>query len=354
MTTNDCDLWNDVLASPRSFGELDVAQLDALASHVDACPHCRARAAATPPQADMFALLARDVTGHTYDAEFAQDVDDLIAEQQLDTATAVTDVLYPAFRGTSGAAQMEQVRAALASHPQPELALWRSIDAVALLVRRHAHQERPPRQWLREDGAIDLGDGDEIPVTTLAAEMARSAGVSLATAHLIVGWLPDAVRRVPTLFRGLEATPIAADDVQSPMALRLMPRDNLESLSVRWQPAPSELQVEEHARELKTLVETLWLRASTIATVQGRTIESEAAALEFLSTQHVGADRSKPLTIAMTLVAQVGERADSAAERRTLVAKMEACKAAIEDVVQILSIDEKVRHEESADRAIDW
>lgn len=350
MTTTDCDLWDDVLASPRSFADLDAAQLDALASHVDACPRCRARAAATPPQADMFALLARDATGHTYDAEFAQDVDALLAEQQGDTAAAVTDVLYPAFRGTSGAAQMEQVRAALASHPQPELALWRSIDAVALLVRRYAHQERPPRQWLRDDGAIDLGDGNEIPATTLAAEMARSAGVSLSTAHLIVGWLPDAVRRVPTLFRGLEAAPIPSDAPQPPLALRLMHRDNLEPLSVRWQPAPSHVQVEEGARELRTLVETLRLRASTLAAAQGRTIEPAPAAIEeFLSTQHGSADRGKPLTIAMTLVAQVGERAATAAERRTLVAKMEACKAAMEDVVRILAIDEELRHEQSGD-----
>ena len=62
--------------------------------------------------------------------------------------------------------------------------------------------------------------------------------------------------------------------------------------------------------------------------------------------------RVQSRSIAMALVAQVGERAENAAERRTLVAKMEACKAAMEDVVRILSIDEELRHEQSGDRVI--
>lgn len=348
MTTTDCDLWNDLLSSPLSFGERDAAQLDALASHVDACPHCRARAATMPPQADLFAILARDSTGHTYDAEFEHDLEALITEQQQDTATAVTDVLYPAFRGTSSAAQTEQVRAALASHPQPELALWRSIDAVALLVRRYAHQERPPRQWLRSDGAIDLGDGNEIPVTTLAAEMARSAGIDRATAHLIAGWLPDAVRRVPTLFRGLEATPIAGHDAQPPMALQLMPRDNLEPLTVRWQPAPSAIEVEERARELQALVATLLRRRTTVEAARGQTLARATGALEdFLVSQAGSADRGQHVRFALTVAEQVGDRAESAAERRHLIAKMEESKAALEDVIRILTIDAELRHEQS-------
>ena len=343
MTTTDCDLWNDVLASPRSFGDLDQVQLDALASHVDACPRCRDRAAATPPQADVFALLARDSTGHAYDAEFAQDVEALLAEQQDDTAAAVTEVLYPAFRGTSGAAQMEQVRAALASHPQPELALWRSIDAVALLVRRYAHQERPPRQWLRDDGSIDLGDGDEIPATTLAAEMARSAGVRLATAHLIVGWLPDAVRRVPTLFRGLEATPVAADDPQPPMALRWIPRDNLEPLAVRWQPRRA------FVGPLNTLVEMLWIRASTIAARQGDASAHARAVFEEVRVVPAGRLDQIALRSVLAFVAEVADRTDNAAERRALREQMEACSAAIDDVVRTLATEDELRHEQSGD-----
>lgn len=353
MTTTDCDLWSDVLASPRSFADLEAEKLDALASHVDVCPRCRERAAATPPQADMFALLARDSTGHTYDAEFAQDVDALLAEQQGDTAAAVTDVLYPAFRGTSGAAQMEQVRAALTSHPQPELALWRSIDAVALLVRRYAHQERPPRQWLREDGAIDLGDGNEIPATTLAAEMARSAGVSLATAHLIVGWLPDAVRRVPTLFRGLEAAPIPSDAPQPPLALRFMHRDNLEPLSVRWQPAPTDTEIEDETQEIQSLLVTLQLEASPLQARLSRSsvppkVDANALA-QFVAKQSPSRDMTAPVVMAVTLVESWRAGAMAAEQRRTHFAKIQSVKPKLEDVVRKLGLEPTPRHEQSGD-----
>ena len=353
MTDTDCDLWDDLLASPRSFADLDGAQLDALASHVDACARCRARAASTPPQADMFALLARDVTGHTYDAEFEQDVEYLLAAQQSDTVTAVTDVLYPAFRGTSGAAQMDQVRAALASHSQPELALWRAIDAVALLVRRFVHQERPPRQWLRSDGGVDLGDGNEIPTTTLAAEMARSAGISVTTAHLIVTWLPDAVRRIPTLFRGLEAEPTPADESQPPMALQLVDRDNLESLLVRWQPAPTDTDVKTEAYEVRSLLDTLRLRASTLAARPSPSVSADpdANALEeFLATQHLSLDQTAPVMMAVTLVgSQMLDSIDTAAQRRVFIAKIHAVKPAVENVARTLTVDILSRHEQSGD-----
>ena len=153
--------------------------------------------------------------------DFAKDVDDLIAARQGGIALVVTDTLYPAIRNTHGAAQLEAVRAALARHPDPKIALWRARRGRAARASSRP-QEKPSRQWLREDGALGLGDGDEIPVTMLAAEMARSVGIDHATARRVVAWLPDAVRQVPTLFRGLAAVPTTTDDGQPTMAQRVV------------------------------------------------------------------------------------------------------------------------------------
>lgn len=247
---DSCETWRHLLSNPEGLVELSEEAGEALASHVDGCEACRK--AGETARFGAFHVLAREAAGHALDVDFARDLDRVLSDSRDDVERAVAEVLVPQLNDDARVGWTAIVSELADARPSPAVVLSRAIDSVALLIDRYPEPGESPRLVMTSSGAVRIDEHDEIPVSTITAEIRRSASVSATTASLIAAWLPDAVRSIPTLFRGIE-TEIERGPNGIELALHLVERDNAEPLVRRWAPAASrdELRFELDALEQK-------------------------------------------------------------------------------------------------------
>jgi hypothetical protein len=222
-----CLRWRRFLGGEDEGAVFD----DELLDHVEVCRPCQAnvQAAGEPEtiwrrlagEAGEDELLARTRLAERYD-------------HQRSIASAVEQQLMPSL-----SSRVQAVWGAL-----DPLALFRGIDAVALLVRAFPDpDEVPPELVLRDGSEVWASDKSAIPRSTIEAEVARSTstaadgrgasgrGVMSPTAvPRFVQWLPQAARDNANLFLGVRSAPKGTHDAM----LTIVDRDNAADLHSHW------------------------------------------------------------------------------------------------------------------------
>lgn len=228
MTTHElCIQWRRFLEGDDQGAVFDDEMLD----HVEACDACQRQVHAAGDPAALWRRLATEA-GQA-EAVASEHLTERYS-QQNEIEIAVKNQLIPSLS--------ERVRDVWRSIDP--LALFRGIDAVALLVRAFPDPDEPaPDIVLRHGSNVWIDDTCAIPRSTIEAEVARSTStsadgrgasgrgvMSATTVPRFVEWLPQAARDNENLFLGIRSTPRGAGDAN----LTIVERDNATNLDSYW------------------------------------------------------------------------------------------------------------------------
>jgi hypothetical protein len=226
--TNQCGRWSRVLAGVEPATDNTEDLLD----HLEGCVVCQRAAWTTSNPARMWHVLA----GDQGDAAAALAEKQHLAARRAHQDTIISDVKDKLLPNLSVAVR----EAWLQLDP---LAVFRALDAVALLVRNYSDSETPAEFVLQPTCDVRLAGRDVIPRSTVEREVARSTGTSAdgrgangrgamsqSDVSTFCRFVTQAARDNRFLFLGLESTPEGGEQA----ALKIVPRDNATNLGVRW------------------------------------------------------------------------------------------------------------------------
>jgi hypothetical protein len=239
-----CELWSALAADPTKAEVIAEGRerLVELMQHLEYCQGCqKIDDELLDPHAVFDALSGGGVQLSEEERRTIAWLNEAATNDRESIVTAVRDILLPSLPANLG--ELDRAPGKVS-----ELAVFRAIDAVNLLVTSYATAQRKKRIVLGEDGLL-LGKTRAATRETILVTIQRRAKVDEALSGFLFNWQLEAAQTCRQLYSTLLVTAVE----NSSLVLKIDLDGANANWSDRWQPVEDELTPAELFMHLKQM-----------------------------------------------------------------------------------------------------